>query len=258
MKRILLMFLFVTTLVSIWIYKGGKEVKEAEKQSETEDVRPDASKEEIVIGKYKIIIRNVSNYSVKILPNFKEKSTSDLVYEKYNCEILINGGLYEESGNPLGLYYLDGVYFGNLKESSIYNGILELDKDGKYSIKTIDEYSKSEAYKFLMQSGPLLIDRGITQNTTLLQSHARRIIFAKGTSGEDYIIVLYGMDNYNDGPDFEEVDDILKSLPDQDGIILESALNLDGGNSSVFIDKDFSIKESAMVGSFMCFSAISL
>ena len=256
MKRILLMFFLGICLLSVWIYKDGKDLKGTGGQLKTEDVKPTESiKEEIIVGKYKIIVKNVSNYGVKILPNFKEKSTSDLIYEKYNCEILTNGGLYEESGNPLGLYYLDGVYFGNLKNSSIYNGILGLDKSGNYFIENIEKFDGNNDTKFLMQSGPLLIESGISRKVTLPQSHARRIIFAKGVGGEDYVVVLYGLDNYNDGPDFEEVNDILTSLQEKDGITLESALNLDGGNSSVFIDKDFSIKESAMVGSFMCFTA---
>ncbi len=255
MKRIILVFLFFTALVFVWIHKDSRVSRETEKQLETEDVKPaESTKEEIVIGKYKIIIRNVSNYGVIILPNFKEKSTSDLINEKYNCEILTNGGLYEESGNPLGLYYLDGVYFGKLKNSSIYNGMLELDKNSNFLIDSVNDLGKVEDYKFLMQSGPLLIDGGINKNTTLLHSHARRIIFAKGLSGEDYIVVLYGLNNYNDGPDFQEVNDILVSLEQKNGIVLESALNLDGGNASVFIDRDFSIKESSMVGSFICFT----
>lgn len=255
MKKIILAFMFFATFVFVWIYKDSRVSRETEIQLETEDVKPaESTKEEIVIDKYKIIIRNVSNYGVIILPNFKEKGTSDLINEKYNCELLTNGGLYEESGNPLGLYILDGVYFGKLKNSSIYNGILGLDKNSNFFVDTINDFGKVEDYKYLMQSGPLLIDGGINKNITLPHSHARRIIFAKGLSGEDYIVVLYGLNNYNDGPDFQEVNDILESLEQKSGIVLESALNLDGGNASVFIDRDFSIKESSMVGSFICFT----
>lgn len=145
------------------------------------------------------------------------------------------------------------IYYGNQKNSNIYNGVLALDSQSVWTIYGLKDLPINEEYIFYMQSGPLLWYGGVAQNINVQKTNARRIVFAQG-SDDVYIIVLTGKNNFSDGPDLTETINILDLLQSKSDIKFLNALNLDGGNSSLFIDSNHFLKESVFAGSFLCFT----
>ncbi len=208
------------------------------------------------VDNFKIIIKKVSGNTVEIIPNFNKNNTSDFIYKEYGCDTLINGGFYEKSGKPLGLYYLNGVFYGDTKNSVIYNGILALDKNSNWEIFYTKDLKIYDNFNFYMQSGPVIKYAGLNIDINTEDSNARRIIFAREVNNGYSVIILTGIDNFNDGPNFKQVSRIFDILEEKENIKIDYAINLDGGNSSLFIDKSYSLKESVFSGSFICFKAM--
>ncbi len=255
-KRMFLVFIIASFSVITVYYYNYKDISEDNfnniKNDEFSRNIITEKPEVYIINGYRVIIKNISDLNVIFIPNFNEKNTSDIIFDKYECNVLVNGGFYGENGKPLGLYYLDGTTYGKLKESEIYNGILYFNINNSFGVSDMEDFRNAENYKFYMQSGPLIKYNGHDRNLNTEKLNTRRIVFAQDTNNLSYIIIFSGVDNYNNGPDLTEVSRILNSLSSEAGINVVNALNLDGGNSSVFIDEYYSIKESVFAGSFIC------
>lgn len=210
--------------------------------------------DEFTIDNLNVILQKISSYQVKVIPNFENKLTSDTVYKEQTCDILTNGGFYDQSNKPLGIFFLDGKQLGKIKSNSFLNGFLSINKSGKFYISKNDDFSPSENLYFYMQSGPLF--RYAYTKTLLLNNNpgARRMLIAEDENGEWFIVVIYDQNNLNDGPEFIEMELIFAKISELNGINFKNILNLDGGNASLFINKDHYIKESSFAGSFFCFT----
>lgn len=252
-KRILIITIFFVIFFNLNKSKNTGQEKVIQNEDMTTEILENSA-DEFEINKYRVILKDVTNYKVEIFPNFNTNNTSQNILEKFGCDILVNGGLYEKDGNPLGLYYLNGKYYSKIKASNLYNGILALDDNNNWDILKTKDLQINEDKKYYMQSGPLFIINGILSDISSISSGARRIIFAKDDNYKDYIIIMTVIDNFNLGPELTEIPEILTILNDKHDKSIINAINLDGGNSSLYIDGNYYLKESVFAGSFICFS----
>lgn len=225
--------------------------------SNTSDERvtplPTPSLIESEIDNYNVIVDNITTYKLTPVPNFEKEFTSLSIKEKYNCDVLVNGGFYDEQGKPLGTYFLNSKKYSEVKKNSFVNGIFSLDTNGQMEISKVDLFDFTKDYEFYMQSGPLYIISGTIASTDKGNTNARRIIIADDLNNNFYIIVIVDKNNFNSGPNISEASDILLKLKETLNLDIQSAINLDGGNASLFISENYSITESTFAGSFLCF-----
>lgn len=215
--------------------------------------KPESKDREIEIDGNRIIVTDVTGYKITEIPNFEIKETSDNIMGKYNCNVLINGGFYDTEYNPLGVYFLNGTMSGKIKKTSILNGILSVNSFGVFDISEIDTFDFNKEYQFYMQTGPIYYLMGKPYLNSINKNSGRRIIIAVDDNKNIYVIAMFDKNNYSMGPKYSEVSNYLYSFKEKMNLNIYNAVNLDGGNASLYIDKYYSIKESSLAGSFLCF-----
>ncbi|KKR11531.1 MAG: hypothetical protein UT39_C0006G0037 [Candidatus Woesebacteria bacterium GW2011_GWA1_39_21] len=251
MKKMLLVLFLILTIGVIDLLKKDKtyerSVNETQEQGNTNTL------DKYLIGDYVVVTRNVTDYKAKVIANFETQLTSSEIIGANQCQVLVNGGLFDEARKPLGLFYLDGKYLGKIKGSTFLNGVVSVDVTGKIDIQKISDSGLDKRKVLLMQAGPIFIYRSSYETPENLKNYGRRIILGKTRTNEVYVIAIFKYDDFGSGPQYTQVENILEALKSKRSIDLTDAVNLDGGNASVFIDDTFSIKESTIVGSFFCF-----
>lgn len=192
------------------------------------------------------------NETLKLVPNFTEATFSAYIMKNENCTFGVNGGFYKKEGGPLGLFQIGEKKYGELIQSTTFNGILTK-KDGKLSVlPTSTFYPPSTSSDFLLQSGPLIFLKNNIQPNFLDRDFSRRHLIARDTNGIFYLFSIYEKDNKFNGPRLEDLREIFLS-PDFAKIAdFELILNLDGGSASAFYDKGVQIEEFKPIGSFLC------
>ncbi len=79
----------------------------------------------------------------------------------------MNAGMYDESGNPIGLYVEEGRQRHALNRQRgpgnfhmLPNGVFQVSDDGSVAVRKSDEYLPQFAPRFATQSGPMLVIDG--------------------------------------------------------------------------------------------------
>ena len=205
------------------------------------------------INNFEIIHTKLDKYNFKAIPNFKKTYTSQDIIDNYKCDIIINGAFYMKSFEPLGLYYYDKIQLGVMTDNNIFNGIISLNEDKVWDISKTSTYLPKKSNIFEIQSGPLLVFESKYTNIPTFDNSGRRIVFVLDKFSSPSILVIYKKDLLNEGPEFKDLVDIIKILINENGVDIYDAINLDGGNSSLYIDDNISLKENAFSGSYLCF-----
>lgn len=210
--------------------------------------------EDLTFGRNVIVVENVTNYKLDILENFDTNLTSGEINEKYNCKLLINGAMFNKSRKPIGLFYLNGKYYEKVNRVDFMDGVVVVDKSGKIGIEKLDNYKFNTDQLLAMQSGPLLLYKGSFETKDNLKNYGRRIMLGVDDKNEVYVIAIFDRGDFNTGPQYSEIKNILNFIKERRGITLQSVINLDGGDASLFINEKFSVKETTLAGSYFCFS----
>src|SRR3989338_9287176 len=84
---------------------------------------------------YRIFFYEIpKDYSIKLIPNFFEKESGEKLALNNNCKAAINGGFYQDSGKPLGLFYSEGSQAGKLIRSNLVTWFFWQDNEGRQFI----------------------------------------------------------------------------------------------------------------------------
>lgn len=183
--------------------------------------------------------------SLKLIPNFSEQKSSNILFADYQCKTLVNGGFYDPNNQPIGLFISNFKTISNYRQNQLLNGIITLHN----SQAAITPLPPSEPVEYALQTGPLFIqDREPIQLSIKDDKPRRRIIAALTNNNSLYFIAIVGQDSLFTGPLLTDVPQILTRINPS----IVSAINLDGGSASTFLTKDLHIKELSYIGSFFC------
>ena len=180
--------------------------------------------------------------------NLKEKVTGGELYEKNNCDVLVNGGFYSKEGEPIGLFVTEGKTVKRFQQNNLFNGVLGVNKNGQAEIA-----AKAGEYKEAVQTGPLLVKDGTYRELSIKNDEPERRMVALIT-GEGKLLFLsfYNPASYYMGPNLEDVPGLLKSFENKTGIEVKDVINLDGGTASALYSEGISLTELRPIGSFFC------
>ncbi|MFI5241143.1 MAG: phosphodiester glycosidase family protein [Microgenomates group bacterium] len=199
-------------------------------------------------------IDNLDN--LKLIANFDERLTANEAKQKYNCDTLVNGGFYIEKTNdigsyaPIGLFISDYAKHADYKNSTLLSGVLSIND---FATPRITSKTPKDQLRIGLQNGPLLIENDSLRKLTLVSDEpARRIVAATTGANELYFLAFYNPDSAFLGPKLGDLPKALSIFEAETNIDLADALNLDGGNASVFLSKDTSLSSSTPVGSYFC------
>jgi uncharacterized protein YigE (DUF2233 family) len=136
---------------------------------------------------YKVVLINSNNNDLKIINNNTGSLKNiDFFYTKLiNTKpiALMNAGMYERDGSPVGLLITDGKLIKNINlkkglDGNFYklkNAIFSIDSTGRYQINNtlaFNDFYKGNyiGFKYATQSGPVLITNGIINKELNIRS----------------------------------------------------------------------------------------
>jgi len=204
------------------------------------------------IGRFAYVYSNISDLSkLKLLYNADNEETPSII-QREKCRLAINGGFYDKESKPLGMLVAEGEQINPNFKSPLLNGYIWLTRQGAFGIT--DELPESE-FKLALQSGPLLYLGGgesvlNTQNDKL----SRRSLMAYLSTGEVLFMTIYDPESLFSGPKLNDLPSILTRIASNEDFTVVDAINLDGGSSSVYQDKQYQLGEYRPVKSLFCVS----
>lgn len=256
MKFFLPFLFFIICLYFVWYFFYFKD--EETNYKNTYQIKKTNIKEEnnflkvikVNENKYRYKIYKVKNINNLILQaNFFEKSEAEELYKKNKCSFLTNGSYYDEKDKPLGyLKTSEGEIYKNAIESRLIDGFLFMDEEGNTRIDfNLDEN------KWGIQAGPLLIfDGNILSLKINNDEKARRVFAAVDKNNNLYFSVVVFEESEILGPNLADLPEIALNVGKKENIAFLSAINLDGGSASVFMDGQTKLKERNYIGSWFC------
>src|SRR6266536_2690977 len=142
------------------------------------------------------------------------------------CLAGVNGGYFNENFAPLGLRIANGQMIAPLQRARLITGVLVASPRGVQIVRS-REFSRRLAVTAAIQCGPFLVDRG-HPISGLNDSHLARRTFAATTGGSRALIGVCS------GRSLAEVAKTLATTCLAEHLIIEHALEHDGGSSSAF------------------------
>ncbi len=188
--------------------------------------------------------------NLKLIANFSEKLTHTEAKEKYNCQTLVNGGFYTTDYKPTGMFISQYQQMQGFKKSALANGVLSVND---FATPRITPSVPKDRLRIALQNGPLLIENDAEKKLAIKNdTPARRIVAAVTGTNELYFISLSETDSSFMGPKLIDTPTLLTRFEKEINIDIADAINLDGGNASVFISKETNLSSSTLVGSYFC------
>ncbi len=189
------------------------------------------------------------NQKLKLIPNYDVQEASEKLIAENNCSLAINGGFYAQDNTPLGLVLADSTEFSKARSSDLFNGFLSVSADDHNLIS--DTYPGSA--KIILQSGPRLI---INQKIVNLNLHddklARRTVAATTAAGQLVFMTIFHSQTEMSGPLLENLPTLVQMVASREQLQINEAVNLDGGNASMFHSPALSLAEVNSIGSMFC------
>ncbi len=185
-----------------------------------------------------------------LLPNFEKKLPSTQLSQENNCRFLINGGFYDQQDQPLGWFFTQKSLFKKEIKSALLNGFFFQNELGEIKIEDI---SPSVPVVWGLQTGPLLIFQSQPVRLRLARDEqARRMVAALNQKDELIFLVITDSDSLAIGPSLTDLPAVVKKIGEELKEEFKTAVNLDGGTASAFINQAKKIKEYTWIGSFFC------
>lgn len=192
----------------------------------------------------------LSPNQAQLIPNFPDSRSSVEIMKAHTCSGGINGGFYDMSGQPLGLFRVDGKTLSGKSGSLLINGFLTIDSE---NIARIDSQMPSANPHIALQAGPLLMSEGQTLPLAIRSDErARRMAAAITATGRIVFLALYSADSVFDGPLLGDLPALVEKIGIEENLNIVSAINLDGGSASAFYASGVRLAELTPVGSFFC------
>lgn len=195
------------------------------------------------------VVSVTSPEKISLYQNKERKNSVNLAQEK-GCTMLTNGSFYDEAGDPIGWFVSEGKNISEKVNSNFLNGFMSISPAGQVTISSKPDPGLIESG---LQSGPLLVVDGKVQPLSIKNDEPRRRLIAAKTTGNQLIFIAI-VDNTSliAGPLLAETPAIVDTIANQQSLILDSAINLDGGSASTLYTKNFHLKEASWIGSFFC------
>ncbi|HEX3132456.1 MAG TPA: phosphodiester glycosidase family protein [Planctomycetota bacterium] len=138
--------------------------------------------------------------------------------------VAINGGYFEPSFQPSGLFRLDGKDLHPLAAEGVLSGIVALDVMG--GLRLLPRDGALDGVRSAIQAGPFLIDPGGTLGVNPRPARAQRSVIATDDHGRVLVLATGVLT-------LHQVASLLHDQPQLFGMEhIERALNLDGGPST--------------------------
>lgn len=256
MRRFLVSLIILLVLLSFFFWFSFYQKVQPEPVAEKQEIKI----EKIGTGmktftfneeKFFFLAEKISDPQKLILrPNFEEKSASSILYQNNNCQFLVNGGFYDEDGQPLGWFFTQNKLFRKETKSNLFNGFLSMNKEG---IISLNDVFPTNTVIWGLQTGPLLIIENQPVVLSLIHDeHDRRLVAALNEKNELFFLVVTGTDSLISGCLLKDLPSIVKQIGLEINENFKTAINLDGGTASAFLTQIKSIKEYTWIGSFFC------
>jgi len=183
---------------------------------------------------------------LSLIANFTEKKNSAEILETSSCSAAINGGYYDTNGKPLGLFINSDLRTQAIT-SALVNGYVSV--SDRPSI--FFELQKSPT--MAVQTGPMLIENGKTLPLVIKNDEfSRRMVAAMNIKGTLLFIAVFVPNTKVQGPQLADLPSVVETISKKLPFPLIKAINLDGGNASIFKNQDTYIQETTPVGSIFC------
>jgi len=203
-----------------------------------------------MVGRYVYVFSRLNDLGQLKLVYNKKNEAGQVLIKRKGCQVAINGGFYDKTKQPLGLLISEGKIVSKEIESALFNGFVWLTDEGSFGIT--DELPEVE-FRLALQSGPLLYVGGVENElTTVDDKPSRRSLLAYLSSGELVLLTVYDPNSVFSGPYLNNLPKVLGTIATQENMIIVDALNLDGGSTSLYRDREHFLNEYRTVKSLFC------
>jgi uncharacterized protein YigE (DUF2233 family) len=140
------------------------------------------------------------------------------------ARVVINGGYFDAQYHPTGLLIANGNAYGTSYQG--FGGMLSVNNKGKINLRSLSGQpydADNESLRQVIQSSPMLMDRGQRTQFNANAVSDRRSVVAVDTRGRLLLIASPGQ-----AFSLDELADLLASSD----LSIQTALNLDGGAST--------------------------
>lgn len=189
---------------------------------------------------------NQNDYDFSILEQEKKSreqwQSIESIASKHKVTASINGGFFTPEGNPLGVSIINSNKSGSLNYSSIGSGAFIVNRNNIPNLIRRNKISSYKNPKYLIQSGPFLIENG--KPIKVKQSEPRPRSFIANDASGNWLIAM--VENIS-------LNDLIKLLNEEKiaQFNIKNALNLDGGRSSQIYYHDKLKNNPKMISAFM-------
>lgn len=181
-----------------------------------------------------------------LIANFTQKKSSNLLIKENSCQYAINGGYYDTNNKPLGLF-LNATLKNPSINSALVNGYISVTN------KPTISFDIPQNPILAVQTGPMLIVEGQKLKLAIKNDeYARRMIAGISRNGTLLFMTIFVPETKVQGPKLVELPNVIEQINKKLQNPLLSAINLDGGNASMFKNINIYIPEVSSVGSIFC------
>jgi uncharacterized protein YigE (DUF2233 family) len=189
-------------------------------------------------------VRDITKLS--LIDNFTQTKASESLMKDHTCQYAINGGYYDTRNRPLGLF-INGTVNTSPIENPLVNGYIVI------SNRATILYDVPQSPTMAIQTGPMLI----SDNAPLLlaiknDEYARRMVAGVSSNGILVFLAVFIPETKVQGPKLSDLPNIVTLINSTLPHPVITAINLDGGNASVFKNETTYIQEISSVGSVFC------
>jgi len=257
MKKILLIFIgivfFVLAILVFSQYQQKTALETMSLPSSQVSPEPEIEKMQEIIFNNKVFhfswtkIPDLSR--LNLFSNLQDKLSTQELIDKYKCNVLVNGGFYDQEGSHIGWLISQRRTVSQPVKSDLFNGYLSL----KNSQIFIDSTRPTSWVDFGLQTGPLLISNNAPLILKIKEDESKRRLVAVKTKDNQLIfLVIVGQDSLFSGPLLTNTPALVAQIANQINEDFTTAVNLDGGSASAFYADDIYIKEFSFIGSYFC------
>jgi len=187
---------------------------------------------------------------LQLWPNFDGKASSADLFKNYRCRFLINGGFYDQQNQPLGWFLSQEKLRHPQIKSALLNGFFFQNQQKEIGLEDVLPVNE---VVWGLQTGPILIFKGKPLKLQMAKDErARRMVVALGQSEELLFLAVTGPDSLASGPLLADLPFIAEKIGQALRVDFKTAINLDGGTASAFLNSEKTIKEYNSIGSFFC------
>ncbi len=182
------------------------------------------------------IYQNKTKDTAKTLKEIKKITKADIV---------LNGSFFTKQFTPTGLLISAHKLLHKINHAHLTNGIATINDKGQYTLINIEKENPTETYltknyQFAIQNGPILIDKNgnIKIDNTNKKTASRTIIAKDKDENILLIFIIQSLLKINNDTTLYNITNELKNNPKLKPLKINSALNLDGGQSTGVIIND--------------------